>query len=634
MVLIDNICYLDYNVVGSSKVARARCMRLEKRGCPTKAAQMNRGHGGPNLDFYSLVEVLRWRALHQPEQRIYTHLVDGETEGTHLTYATLDRQARAIGAMLQSCSADGERALLLYPTGLEFIAAFFGCLYAGVIAVPLPPPNPAQPQRTLPRLRAITNDAQPSMALTTSSILAKIAGLLTETPDLKTIRWLATDAVASTLASEWKEPAVTSNTRALLQYTSGSTTAPRGVMVSHGNLLHNSANVSRAFEITEDTVSVTWLPVFHDMGLTNGIVQPVYGGRQCILMPPQSFLQRPVRWLQAISRYKAAVSGGPNFAYELCARRITPEQRETLDLSSWSAAYNGAEPIRADTLKRFAATFASCGFQPKFFYPCYGLAEATLIVSGGVLEDEPVWCTIQATALEHHHVVESSDQQHNVATVVGCGHAMPDARIVIVHPESLTPCAPDVVGEIWVSGPTVARGYWNQPQETECTFAAYLTDTGEGPFLRTGDLGFLKGGELFVTGRLKDLIIIGGRNLYPHDIELTVEQGHPAIRLGYCAAFSVDIADEERLIVVAEIERRYQPEHHQRNGAARSHPNGRPVDVEEVTRAIRRAVAEEHDVRVHTVVLLRAGSIAKTPSGKVQRRACKASFLSGTLDQL
>ncbi len=609
-------------------------LKTGTRNCPTKAAQMNSGPGRPILEFSTLVEALRWRALQQPEQPIYTHLIDGETEGTQLTYATLDCQARAIGAMLQSCSAGGERALLLYPTGLEFIAAFFGCLYAGVIAVPLPPPNPAQPQRTLPRLRAITNDAQPSVALTTSSILSKIGGLFTETPDLQTIRWLATDRVASRLASQWEEPAVTSDTRALLQYTSGSTTAPRGVMVSHGNLLHNSANISQALEITADTVSVTWLPVFHDMGLTNGIVQPVYGGRQCILMPPQSFLQRPVRWLQAISRYKATVSGGPNFAYELCVRRITPEQRETLDLSSWHAAYSGAEPVRADTLKRFAATFASCGFRPSFFYPCYGLAEATLMVSGGLLEDEPVRCTTQAAALEHNRVVESSDRQHNVTTVVGCGRAMPDTKIVIVHPESLTPCAADAVGEIWVSGPTVAQGYWNRPEETQCTFAACLADTGEGPFLRTGDLGFLKDGELFVTGRLKDLIIIAGRNLYPHDIELTVEQGHPAIRPGCCAAFSVEVADEERMIVVAEVERRYQLERHGLNGASRPLSNGRPLDVEEVTRAIRRAVAEEHDVRVHTVVLLRAGSIAKTPSGKVQRGACKARFLSGTLEQL
>ena len=287
---------------------------------------------------------------------------------------------------------------------------------------------------------------------------------------------------------------------------------------------------------------MTWLPAFHDMGLTNGIIQPLLEGRRCYLMSPQSFLQRPLRWLQAISRYRATVSGGPNFAYELCIRRITPEQREALDLSSWYAAYNGAEPVRADTLRRFAATFASCGFRPRFFYPCYGLAEATLMVSGGRLHEEPVLCTTEATALEHNRIVETSERQRNVRTLVGCGHAMPGTRIVIVNPESSTPCAPDAVGEIWVSGPSVAHGYWNRPEETERTFQACLAGAGEGPFLRTGDLGFLRDGELFVTGRLKDLIIIDGRNLYPQDIELTVEQSHPAMRPGCCAAFSVDVA--------------------------------------------------------------------------------------------
>ena len=325
-------------------------------------------------------------------------------------------------------------------------------------------------------------------------------------------------------------------------------------MVSHGNLLENSAHISQAFEITPDTVSVTWLPVFHDMGLTNGIIQPLCGGRQCVLMPPQSFLQRPVRWLQAISRYKATISGGPNFAYEMCARKITPEQRDALDLSSWKVAYNGAEPVRADTLERFAATFASCGFRPSSFYPCYGLAEATLIVTGGLVKDEPIVCTTDVAALEHNAVVETSERQLNTRKLVGCGHAMADTKIVIVHPESSTACAHDEIGEIWVSGPSVTQGYWNQPEETERTFHAYLADTGEGPFLRTGDLGFLRDGELFVTGRLKDLIIIGGRNLYPHDIELTVEQSHAAVRPGCCVAFSVDVADEERLIIAAEVE--------------------------------------------------------------------------------
>ncbi|MGO9606247.1 MAG: fatty acyl-AMP ligase [Candidatus Binataceae bacterium] len=586
----------------------------------------------------TLVELLRWRALHQPDQRMYTYLVDGELEGAHLTHETLDRQAQAIGALLQSYVASGERALLLFPAGLEFIPAFFGCLYAGVIAVPLPPPNMAQPQRTLPRLRTIANDAQPTLVLTTSSILSKVQSLFAQAPELQAMHWLAIDKVIDSAAQDWKDPGATSNSLALLQYTSGSTAVPRGVMVSHGNLLENSAHISQSFGINSETVSVTWLPVFHDMGLTNGIIQPLYGGRQCVLMPPQSFLQRPVRWLQAVSHYKASISGGPNFAYELCARKITPEQRSALDLSNWTVAYNGAEPVRADTLKRFAAAFESCGFRPNFFYPCYGLAEATLIVSGGLMNDEPILCTAKVAALEHNGVMETSDRQKNVRTLVGSGHAMPDTKVVIVHPESLTACGPDEVGEIWVSGPSVAQGYWHRPEETEITFHAHLADAGEGPFLRTGDLGFLRDGELFVTGRLKDLIIIDGRNLYPHDIELTVEQSHAVVRPGCCAAFSVDVSDEERLIVAAEVERRYQPERHQLNGNSGdasngSHPNGRSAtDLDAVVRAIRRAVAEEHDVRVHAVVLLKAGGIPRTPSGKVQRRVCEAKFREGTLE--
>jgi acyl-CoA synthetase (AMP-forming)/AMP-acid ligase II len=593
----------------------------------------------------SLVELLRWRAFQQPEQRVYTYLADGETEGPHLTYAALDRQARAIGALLQSYNASGERALLLYPAGLEFIAAFFGCLYAGVIAVPLPPPNMAQPQRTLPRFRNIVNDAQPTLVLTTSSILSKAEGLFTQAPGLRKLHWLATDKPIVGAAEEWRDPAATVRTLALLQYTSGSTAIPKGVVVSHENLLENSAHIAKAFEITSDSVSVMWLPVFHDMGLTNGIIQPMYEGGQCVLMPPQSFLQRPALWLQAVSKYKATISGGPNFAYEMCARKVTREQRDGLDLSSWKLAYNGAEPVRADTLKRFAATFASCGFHPSSFYPCYGLAEATLLVSGGLVKDEPILRTTQVAALEQNHngVVETSDRRVNVRTLVGCGHAVADTRIVIVNPESLTACAPDEVGEIWVSAPSVAQGYWNRPEETALTFQAYLADTGEGPFLRTGDLGFLGDGELFVTGRLKDLIIIGGRNLYPQEIELTVQQSHPAVRPACCAAFSVEVADEERLIVAAEVEPRYASKRHATNGngngngngTSHAHTNGHlPLDVDAMVRAIRRAVAEEHDVRVHAVLLLRAGTLPMTSSGKLQRSACQAGFLDGTLASL
>lgn len=585
----------------------------------------------------TLVELLSKRALRQPDLRLFTYLIDGEIEGPSLTLAELDSQARVVGAALQSRGAHGARALLLYPPGLEFITAFFGCLYAGAIAVPLPAPNMAQPQRTLPRLRTVANDAQPMFALTTSAILSRVDKLFSQAPELQSVRWIATDKIVTSAARDWHDPGATSKTTALLQYTSGSTADPRGVIVSHGNLLANSAHISHAFEITPDTVSVTWLPAFHDMGLTNGIVQPVFGGRRCILMPPQSFLQRPLRWLQAISHYRASISGGPNFAYELCVSKVTPEQRSALDLRNWKVAYNGAEPIRAASLERFTDTFHSCGFRSKFFYPCYGLAEATLIVSGGLMEDEPVRCTTQVAALEHNRVIGTSPNQSNVRTLIGCGHAMPDTRIVIVRPETLIPCESDEIGEIWVSAPNVADGYWNRIDETELTFCARLANTGEGPFLRTGDLGFLKEGELFVTGRLKDLIIIGGRNLYPHDIESTVAQSHAAIRHGSCVAFSADVADQERLIIVVEVERRYQCADDYRYSAEPNSVNCVRADrnslSESVSRAIRRAVAEEHDVRVHAVVLMRAGSVPKTPSGKVQRRVCEARFRDGTLEQ-
>jgi acyl-CoA synthetase (AMP-forming)/AMP-acid ligase II len=602
----------------------------------------------------TLVEVLCCRAREQPGDRGYTYLLDGEAEADSLTYAELDRQARSIAVVLQSFGARGERALLLYPTGVEFIAAFFGCLYAGATAVPLSPPHPAQPQRTLPRLRAIAENAQPSIVLTTSSILCKVKGLFTQAQELSTIHWVATDKVPGALAPEWKEPGVSTETLALLQYTSGSTTTPKGVMVSHGNLLYNSACVNQLFDPTPYGVTVTWLPAFHDMGLTNGIIQPVYKGRPCFMMSPQSFLQRPIRWLQAISRYKATVSGGPNFAYEQCITKTTPQQRETLDLSSWDVAYNGAEPIRGDTLERFATTFASCGFRPGVFHPCYGLAEATLLVSGGSLKDGKP-CHAQAAALEHNRVAETSDPKDNVRTLVGSGRTILETRIVVVDPESLTACAADTVGEIWVSGPGVTKGYWHQPEETERSYRAYLADNGDGPFLRTGDLGFLKDGELFITGRLKDLIIIAGRNIYPHDIELTVEQSYLAIRPGGCAAFSINVADEDRLVIAAEIERCYQsvdqrqetgtannikPRYENgaaRNGAIYLHSNGNgrlPLNAEAITRAIRQAVAEEHDVRVHAAVLLKAGSLPKTSSGKVQRNVCQANFLNGTLATL
>jgi acyl-CoA synthetase (AMP-forming)/AMP-acid ligase II len=567
----------------------------------------------------TLVEILRQRVLHQPDRLAYTFLLDGETEEAHLTYAGLDRKARAIGARLQSLGARGERALLLYPPGLEFIAGFFGCLYAGVVAVPVYPPHPVRLDRTLPRFLAIARDAQPVAVLTSSELLPVAESLFPQAPDLRALCWLATDTIAGTVADEWRPPALSSTSLALFQYTSGSTAAPRGVMLTHGNLLHNLELVRCAFQIGPDSMGVSWLPMYHDMGLT-GFLEPLYINAPTFLMSPVAFLQRPLRWLQTISRTRGTTSGGPPFAYDLCVRKITPEQRATLDLSSWDMAFTGAEPVRYETLERFASTFAPCGFRREAFYPCYGLAEATLIASGGLKAAPPVVFTVQSAALERNRVIPAPGEDAGARTLLGCGQSLGDQKIVIVHPETLTRCSSDEVGEIWIAGPSVAQGYWNQPEDTERTFHAYLADTGEGPFLRTGDLGCLKDGELFVTGRLKDLIIIDGYNHYPQDIELTVEHSYPALRPGCCAAFSVDVAGQERLVIAAEVERSYLPRRVQ------------SLDTKEVVQAIRRAVAEYHELSVYAVSLLKPGTIPKTSSGKIQRHVCRTNFLAGSLD--
>ncbi len=568
---------------------------------------------GFNVDSVdTLVDILHSRALYQPDKKAFTFLLNGETEETTLTYLELDLQARAIATSLQNLGASGERALLIYPPGLEFIAAFFGCLYAGVVAVPAYPPRRNQ---SLSRLQSIVADAGATIALTTKTTLSNVERQFTQSPTLQALHWLATDNIASDLAQAWLQPAISSDTLAFLQYTSGSTGTPKGVMVSHGNLLYNEQMLQRAFEHTEKTIYVSWLPLFHDMGLIGNMLQSLYLGRPCILMSPVAFLQRPLRWLQAISRYKATTSGAPNFAYELCVSKITNEQRETLDLSSWDIAFNGAEPVRAETLERFATAFEPYGFRREAFYPCYGMAETTLIVSGGLKAALPVLKTVQGNALEQNHVVSASGENDAVRTLVGCGQTLLEQQIVIAHLNTLTRCQPNEVGEIWVSGNNVAQGYWNRPEETQTTFRAYLADTGEGPFLRTGDLGFVQDGELFVTGRLKDLIIIRGRNHYPQDIELTVEQSHPVVQQGCTATFSVEFNGQERLVVACEVER----------------TSRRNLDVDEVVGAIRKAVSEQHDLEVYGVLLLKTGTIPKTSSGKIQRHACKAGFLAESL---
>jgi acyl-CoA synthetase (AMP-forming)/AMP-acid ligase II len=567
------------------------------------------------MEFSTLVDALGKRARHQPDKKAYTFLKDGEIETDTLNYQELERLARAIAAQLQSFNAIGQRALLLYHPGLEFIAAFFGCLYAGVIAVPVYPPRANQ---LMSRLLAIATDAEATFALTTTSVLANTQHWLLQNPELGQLHWLATDGINVDMAQSWHEPIVSSDTLAFLQYTSGSTGTPKGVMVSHGNLLSNCADLDLGWNHTPDSIIVTWLPTFHDMGLIYGVIEPLYKGCSCYMMPPVSFLHKPVRWLQAISIYKGTHSGAPNFAYDLCVRKITSEQKATLDLRSWQMALNGAEPVRADVLQRFAETFKPCGFDLTAFCAGYGLAEATLKVAAARSQDSPVFLQVDADALAQNRVMEARSDSPNVQTLVGCGRSEIDTEIAIVHPESFTKCQAAEVGEIWISGSTVAVGYWRKPQQTQETFQATLKDTDSRTFLRTGDLGFIKDGELFVTGRLKDAIIIEGRNHYPQDIELTVENSHPALRKSCGAAFAVEVKGKEQLVVVQEVERSYL----------------RRLDINEVVGNIRQAVSVEHDIRVHTVVLVKTGTILKTSSGKIQRQACRQKFLNHTLDVL
>ncbi|HSG44058.1 MAG TPA: AMP-binding protein, partial [Anaerolineales bacterium] len=566
----------------------------------------------PPPTFNTLLDLLQKRAEEHPDNLAYRYIQDSDEDVVTATYGELDRRARAIGAWLENHNARGERALLLYPPGLDYIASFFGCLYAGVTAVPAYPPRLNKP---VPRIQAIVHDSQSTFALTTSAILHNIEQRFEHAPALGRLSWLDTEQVPAGLEADWRHPDISSDTLAFLQYTSGSTSEPKGVMLTHGNLLHNLKAIRHGFELDSNASGCFWLPSYHDMGLIGGILEPMYIGGSSTLMSPVSFLQRPFRWLEAISRYKATTSGAPNFAYDLCVDKVTPEQIETLDLSSWMLAFCGAEPIRPETLERFARTFAGCGFRKESFYPCFGMAESTLIVSGGDGPSELRTLTVDRRSLERDKVEVASANNDNALTMVNCGKPIIDQRILIVNPNTVKECAADEVGEIWVSGPSVARGYWSLPDETEKTFNGYIADTNEGPFLRTGDLGFLHEGDLFITGRLKDLIIIYGSNHYPQDIEITVESSHVALQPGAGAAFSVTDEGKEKLIIVQEVTRK-----------------GRYADVDEVTSAIRQAVAEKHDLQVFAVVLVRPMNIPKTSSGKIQRRATKSAFLDGELD--
>ncbi|WP_432743124.1 amino acid adenylation domain-containing protein [Methylobacter sp. G7] len=555
----------------------------------------------------SLVELLQLRADRQAHRTAYTFLENGEQPTKSMTYGELDLQARQLAMQLQALGLQGERAILLYPLELDYIVAFFACLYGGLIAVPAYPPSNG---RHMPRLQAIIDDSQAAVILSTQSVANAVRQFAVDSAGLLDKNWLITDNLVAVDASAWRSPTLHDHDPAFLQYTSGSTGNAKGVIINHGNLMANQQLIKRRFGHNAHSTVVGWLPLYHDMGLIGNVMQPLYCGASAILMSPMAFLEKPVRWLQAINDYRAHTSGGPNFAFELCARKITAEEKAGLDLGSWRLAFNGAEPINPDTMERFSAAFSECGFSRKAFYPCYGLAEATLLATGGDKNAEPTVAAFYKAGLEHGKVHPAINGDDEIRQLVGCGGIDVDAaqRIRIVDPESGELCRHDQIGEIQLGGPSISPGYW---QNSAATQQAFVGDAnGKNRWLRTGDLGFIEGGELFVSGRLKDLIIIRGRNYYPHDLEYAIEAATDALNPGCAAAFAVSGDDGEKLVVLAELKRNRLRQ-----------PDYRTEFV-----AIRTRLVEECGIQADTVMLLKPGAILKTSSGKIRRSACRQAF--------
>jgi acyl-CoA synthetase (AMP-forming)/AMP-acid ligase II/alkylation response protein AidB-like acyl-CoA dehydrogenase/acyl carrier protein len=563
---------------------------------------------------------LREHAQACPQRIAYTFLhEDGAAE--ELTWAELDARVELLAMMLAARIKPGARAVLLYPAGLQFIVAYFACLRARVVAVPATMSHRLRGSRRLPGLMA---DADPALVLTESGWAAAVGACLEQSST--DCAFLCTDRLdlAGPATLEPADPAAT----AFLQYTSGSTAQPKGVEVTHANIAANIESIRRGFGFDTGSVMVSWLPLFHDMGLIGSVLAPAAVGFRCVLMAPATFLKHPLRWLEAIGRYRGTCAGAPNFGWDYCARRVGDEQKAGLDLSSLAVAYNGSEPVRAATLRAFAAAFAGCGFAPQALFPCYGMAEATLLVAGGPRGRAPRICNVSKGRLEANQVHMVAAGGLDAREVVGCGPAAAGTTVLVVDPDTRTLAAPHRVGEVWVAGPGVARGYWRRRADTEAVFGARLAgnDGAAGPFLRTGDLGFLRDGELFLTGRLKELLIVNGRNIYPQDVEEVIVRAIDFIEPNGCAAFVLEADGRERLAVVAEANRSLV-----RTAARGRDGNERLAQLDALVQRIRTEVARQFGVAVGQVLFVRPGAFPRTTSGKLQRARCKALTLAGEL---
>lgn len=553
-----------------------------------------------------LVGLLRQRVQIQPDTPAFIYLKGGQSDPSVSSYYQLEQRACAIAARLQEMDLVGKRVLLAYPQGMEFIAGLFGCLYAGCVAVPTNLPH----RRTLDRFAMIANDARAELVLSSSDAMASLG--YEQNPKALILPWLASDEIPDIKADHWQRPQITPDSLAILQYTSGSTSQPKGVMLSHGSMLQNTQDILNAFEVNGDA-GVFWLPTFHDMGLVGGVLVPVLAGLTNVLMAPGTFLKDPITWLSAITQYGANVSGGPNFAYDLCARKITEEQRQSLDLSCWDVAFVGAEPVSAETLERFARTFEPCGFRYESFFPCYGMAEATLMITGSKRGKGPVIRSFHETALAQHQVEPVTDPQINARRLVGCGMPVGDHRVHIVDPHTCMKSAPGHAGEIWVTGTSLGKGYWQKTELTHQKFGAILSDTGQGPFLRTGDMGFIHEGQLYILGRLDDMLIVRGQNHHPQDLEATAHSSHTLLESGLGAVFAVENAHGSQLILVHEA------------------TFIKDTDFEPVFDAVNQSILQVHGLSLQHIVLVRHGTIPRTSSGKIQRRNCRDLYLNKQL---
>ena len=559
------------------------------------------------------VTAVRARCAAGADAPAFTYLTDGESTAETVTFAALDERIRAIAAGLQRETKSGDRVALFLDGGNDFVVAFLACLYAGVIAVPAALPRS---RRAVQRLAALAVDAGLHHAICTQQYRDEIKGWFGVLPSAGDIRWMSLETLVAD-KNAWVAPKLDSSSIAFLQYTSGSTSTPKGVSVTHGNLLSNCTVPQERLRIREGETAVCWLPHYHDMGLFFGILYPLFAGYHCVRFSPAHFLQRPIRWLNAISRYKAVATAAPNFAYDLCVRKATAEERAALDLSAFRVAVNAAEPVHADTIDAFTGMFEPNGFRRNAFLPAYGMAETTLAAALDVAGKVPEIVHVDRKELEKGRIVRATAAERT-RRLVACGCPLLEHDLRIVNPETSIPCADGEVGEIWFSGPSVAQGYWDREAESKATFRAYIANSTDGPYLRTGDLGVLVDGRVYVTGRLKDIIIIRGRNLYPHDIERTAESSSPEFRKGCVAAFGIEEGGEERIVLAVEI---------RKEALAK-------FNAAEAATTLRSAVARDHDVELTTVAFIAPQTLPKTSSGKTQRAFCKKLFLDGALQSV